>query len=119
MAVRAKWHDWSELGRAIERISGISVWQFNDIKADPSDFHPGPGPQKQVCKSCTYSTAYDASTPMNCSSISTSCFRPGGENHKGVLDFWRREKPAFTETAAKYKDAQRNDGYWAQRGQQH
>jgi len=26
----------------------------------------------------------------------------GGENHKGVLDFWRREKPAFDAVAAQY-----------------
>ena len=81
---------------AVERISGIAVWQFNDIKADPSDFHPRPGPQKQQCKSCTYSTHYNPAAPMNCSSISTSCFRPGGENHKGLVDFWRREKLAWT-----------------------
>ena len=56
--------------------------------------------------------------PPNCTSIIVNG-RPGGENHKGSLDFWRREKPAFVETAAKYKDAQRNDGYWAQREQQH
>jgi hypothetical protein len=31
--------------------------------------------------------------------------RPGGENHKGSVDFWRREKPAFTQTAAKYAKA--------------
>ena len=60
----------------VSRISGIAVWQFNDIKADPSDFHPSPGrPQKQQCASCVYSTHYDPATPMDCSSISTSCFR--------------------------------------------
>ena len=26
----------------LERATGIAIWQFNDIKADPSDFHPGP-----------------------------------------------------------------------------
>ena len=30
----------------------------------------------------------------------------------GSLDFWRREKPAFGETAAKYAKAQVDDGYW-------
>jgi len=28
--------------------------------------------------------------------------RPGGENHKGELDFWRRTKPAFTVVAKMY-----------------
>ena len=78
-----------------DRASGIAVWQFNDIKADPSDFHPRPGPEMQDCQACVYSTKYDAKTPMNCSYISTSCFRPGGENHKGAVDFWRRPKLGF------------------------
>ena len=39
----------------------------------------------------------------------TKCggFRPGGINHKGVVDFWRREKEAYGVVAAKYKAAQR------------
>jgi len=80
-----------------ERASGIAVWQFNDVKADPSDFHPQPpGPTKQECLACDYSTPYNPTTPMECSYISTtSCFRPGGENHKGAVDFWRRKKAGF------------------------
>ena len=78
---------------SLDLVSGISVWQFNDINADPSDFD---GHQhNQTCKPCEYPAPYDASTPMNCSFISVACFRPGGENHKGVLDFWRRKKRAF------------------------
>ncbi|KAL1520238.1 hypothetical protein AB1Y20_023708 [Prymnesium parvum] len=69
------------------QVAGISIWQFSDIKADDG--------ATAACGSCVYSTPYDAATPMNCSYISASCWRPGGENHKGLLDFWRRKKLAF------------------------
>ena len=39
--------------------------------------------------------------PPTCTSIALS-FRPGGENHKGVVDFWRRPKPAYAQVAARY-----------------
>ena len=42
--------------------------------------------------------------PPNCTYIEING-RPGGENHKGSLDFWRREKPAFRIVAEKYKGA--------------
>ena len=42
--------------------------------------------------------------PPNCTTIVVNG-RPGGENHKGSVDFWRRPKPAFGIVAAKYKDA--------------
>ena len=42
--------------------------------------------------------------PPNCTYIEING-RPGGENHKGSLDFWRREKPAFGIVAAKYAKA--------------
>jgi hypothetical protein len=29
--------------------------------------------------------------------------RPGGENHKGSMDFWRRPKPAYFEVGAAYR----------------
>jgi len=90
-------------GLVLQNVSGIAIWQLFDVKADPSDFHPGPGPEHQVCQACNYTTPYNASTPMNCSSISTKCFRPGGENHKGALDFWRREKAAFAAAKALYR----------------
>jgi len=40
--------------------------------------------------------------PPICAFIDVTQNRPGGENHKGVLDFWRREKPAFDAVAAQY-----------------
>jgi len=87
---------------SLPTVSGVAVWQFSDVNADPSDFGHGQAPQ--VCPSCVYSTPYNASTPMNCSYITTSCFRPGGENHKGILDFWRRKKQAFGVAKALFAD---------------
>jgi hypothetical protein len=48
--------------------------------------------------------ALAAEGPPNCTGYVVNG-RPGGENHKGSVDFWRRPKPAFTETAAKYANA--------------
>ena len=36
--------------------------------------------------------------PPNCTYIEINS-RPGGENHKGSVDFWRREKPVFAEVS--------------------
>ena len=72
---------------SLRRVSGISIWQFTDIKADDAS--------NRDCKSCVYATPYDAHTPMNCSYITAKCWRPGGENHKGLVDLWRRPKLAF------------------------
>ena len=79
---------------SIRRVSGISIWQFNDIKADDGATHS--------CGSCKYSTPYNASTPMDCAFITAKCWRPGGENHKGLVDFWRRPKRAFETVKALY-----------------
>jgi hypothetical protein len=43
--------------------------------------------------------------PWDCAYISTSCGRPGGENHKGSVDFWRRKKPVFDEVKKLYTSA--------------
>lgn len=34
-----------------------------------------------------------------------------GENHKGSLDFWRRDKPAFAANGSQVREAQVDDGY--------
>ena len=78
-------------------IAGFSIWQFADIKTD--DW------AADDCGPCEYTTdTQDAplATPHNCAAympeacgfpITTS--RPGGRNHKGLLDYWRRPKAAF------------------------
>eukprot|EP01147_Barroeca_monosierra_P006618 gene6618-325_t len=70
------------------RVSGITIWQFADIKANmqatavsgPCDYAPHPK---------------TLAVPWNCSYIDISPSRPGGENHKGAMDFWRRSKDVY------------------------
>eukprot|EP01012_Entosiphon_sulcatum_P058680 TRINITY_DN8281_c0_g1_i1.p1 TRINITY_DN8281_c0_g1~~TRINITY_DN8281_c0_g1_i1.p1 ORF type:complete len:602 (+),score=62.71 TRINITY_DN8281_c0_g1_i1:40-1845(+) len=64
-------------------VSGITLWQFADIKANDGD--------TATCGQCQY-----APGTHDCTYIDVSCHRPGGENHKGSVDFWRRKKAAFT-----------------------
>ena len=64
------------------KVSGITLWQFNDIKANEGD--------TSKCGQCDY---YPDSTI--CAYIDVSCGRPGGENHKGSVDFWRRIKQSY------------------------
>ena len=49
----------------------------------------------KACGSCKYTAPYNASVPNDCAYITARCWRPGGENHKGLVDFWRRPKLAF------------------------
>ena len=65
------------------QISGITVWQFSDIKANEG--------ATSSCGQCNY---YPDETL--CAYIDVSCSRPGGENHKGSIDFWRRYKQGYT-----------------------
>lgn len=71
------------------RISGLTIWQFNDIKANDDS--------TRDCGQCVYAPhPVTLSEPWNCAYINVSCGRPGGENHKGSVDFWRRTKESFT-----------------------
>ena len=54
-----------------DRFSGITIWQFNDIKANAGD--------TEKCGQCDYIPHSD---PPTCGYIDVSCSRPGGENHK-------------------------------------
>uniref|UniRef100_A0A7S4NS90 Mannan endo-1,4-beta-mannosidase n=2 Tax=Paramoeba aestuarina TaxID=180227 RepID=A0A7S4NS90_9EUKA len=80
-------------GKASDLVSGLSLWQFCDTKADDSD--------TKSCGSCVYnqstSPGYptNMTLPWNCAYIDVTCQRPGGENHKGIVDAWRRTKRAF------------------------
>lgn len=73
------------------RVSGLTVWQFSDIKVEG-------------CPQCEYPTPWPATLtqPWNCSVITTTCGRPGGENHKGAVDAWRRPKLEFGPIARLY-----------------
>eukprot|EP00040_Diaphanoeca_grandis_P027128 m.153731 g.153731 ORF g.153731 m.153731 type:complete len:657 (-) comp30845_c0_seq1:445-2415(-) len=97
-------------------ISGITLWHFYDFKVDNCGnewpCHGKPGQENNT--HCEYDhpppttfAELEAVGPPNCTYIEING-RPGGENHKGSLDFWRREKPAFGMVAAKYANANAN-----------
>merc|ERR1712070_1169785 len=96
-------------------ISGISLWHFYDFKVDNCGAHwPCKGGGQENNTHCDYNhsppTTFEelaSKGPPNCTSIIVNN-RPGGENHKGTLDFWRRPKPVFTVVADKYKNANAN-----------
>ena len=75
-------------------ISGISLWHFFDFKTNDETEN------NTHCEYIPY--VY----PPVCSYINASADnlvgRPGGLNHKGVLDYWRRTKPAYEIVAKKY-----------------
>lgn len=78
----------SRFGVSEQYVSGITLWQFADIKAND-------GAQRD-CGQCSYKPHPPSlSVPWDCAYISVQCGRPGGENHKGQVDFWRRKKLAF------------------------
>lgn len=97
-----------------DNLSGITLWHFFDFKVDNCGNNwpcqeKGGGQENNT--HCSYShpppeTLDDLNSfgPPNCTYIKID-HRPGGENHKGVLDFWRREKPAFKMVAQKYATA--------------
>ena len=69
------------------------------------------GPGQENGTHCTYDhpppttfAELASKGPPNCTHVKIDG-RPAGENHKGSLDFWRREKPAFRLVADKYKNA--------------
>jgi len=69
-------------------ITGMTIWQFNDIKGNDQS--------NQQCGPCKYfSHPANLTVPWDCEYIDVNCGRPGGENHKGSIDFWRRIKTAY------------------------
>jgi len=99
-----------------QNVSGITLWHLFDFKVDncgahwPCSSHDGSYGQENNTH-CPYNhpppTTFQelaSEGPPNCTIILVNN-RPGGENHKGSIDFWRREKPVFGIVAAKYKAA--------------
>ncbi len=79
-----------EVGLFNTNVSGTALWHLFDFKA---------GDQNHTA--CEYIP--DVYPPI-CSYINMSqSNRPGGLNHKGSLDFWRRKKPIFDIVASQYK----------------
>lgn len=90
-----------------ERVSGLSLWLLMDFKVDD-----------ESCGQCTYVqtpavVAGNLSVPWDCAFVnvlcgggnacySKPCGRPGGSNHKGAVDWWRREKLTLSAVADIY-----------------
>lgn len=83
-----------DVDAAIENanISGVALWHFFDFKVDD---------KWENNTHCDYLPGVE---PLTCGYIDVSNFRPGGANHKGSVDFFRRPKPAFPLIASKYKN---------------
>lgn len=75
-----------EVALSDTNISGISLWQFADSKANAN---AGCGP----CDHASHGESL--STPWNCTFVDVQCHRAGGENHKGAVDYWRRKKDVY------------------------
>jgi beta-glucuronidase len=76
-------------------ISGITLWHFFDFKTNDAT---------ENNTHCEYEPNI---YPPTCAYIDVNNGRPGGENHKGVIGFWRRAKPAYNVVAAKYNASKR------------
>jgi beta-glucuronidase len=80
-----------------DRVSGLTLWQFSDIKANDADTAACGG-------GCDY--PHNLTVPWDCVHIPVPlCHRPKGENNKGTVDMWRRKKPVFAFVSAMYKKA--------------
>jgi len=74
-------------------VSGLTLWHFFDFKGND---------EAQACGPCHYEPHQ---FPPVCAwyNMTGSCSRrPGGVNHKGVVDLYRRKKPSFESVKAKY-----------------
>lgn len=79
-----------------QNISGLTLWHFFDFKGNDA---------AQRCGPCHYLPDF---LPPVCGwyNMTGDCSsRPGGMNHKGVVDFYRRKKPVFDVVKAKYARA--------------
>lgn len=83
-----------------DRVSGLTLWQFADIKANDGD--------TVSCGQCEYLPhPNNLSVPWDCAYIAVPlCHRPRGENNKGAVDMWRRKKPVFDVVSKIYLAAQ-------------
>ena len=76
-------------------VSAIALWHFFDFKVDD---------QYENETHCDYR---EGVVPPTCGFIDVEHQpkRPGGANHKGSLDFFRRPKPVFAAVASRYRTA--------------
>lgn len=75
------------------RVSGLTLWQLTDIRV-------------AQCAECDYLPHPPSlESPWDCAFVNvTACGRPKGENNKGAVDWWRREKLSFAAISALYKE---------------
>jgi beta-glucuronidase len=86
----------AKFGVSFPYVSGITLWQFTDIKGNDD--------AQRKCGQCEYAPHPPSlSVPWDCAYISVKCGRPGGENHKGQVDFWRRKKDSFHKVQEHYR----------------
>eukprot|EP00929_Paragymnodinium_shiwhaense_P046435 TRINITY_DN23639_c0_g1_i1.p1 TRINITY_DN23639_c0_g1~~TRINITY_DN23639_c0_g1_i1.p1 ORF type:complete len:464 (+),score=91.85 TRINITY_DN23639_c0_g1_i1:234-1625(+) len=83
-----------EVAMGNPRISGITLWHFFDFKGNDD--------AQATCGPCEYLPGV---SPPTCSYVNVSCDRPGGLNHKGVVDFWRRQKQAYSVVGKMYNQS--------------
>ncbi|CAJ1949827.1 unnamed protein product [Cylindrotheca closterium] len=80
-------------------VSGLALWHFFDFKS--TDFVITGNWENNT--HCDY---LDNVYPPTCGyidvNISTPFQKPGGQNCKGVIDFWRRKKPSYGEVAKRF-----------------
>lgn len=77
------------------QFAALTLWHFFDFKGNDEAQAAGP---------CDYLPGF--SYPPLCGFVNvTDNKRPGGLNHKGAVDFWRRIKPSFYAVANLYHAA--------------
>ena len=78
----------------------MTLWHWNDFKVKDVD--------TATCGHCDFLPGVYPPTCTHIEPETKTCNgRPGGKNHKGVVDFWRRPKEAFHVVKKLYTDYQR------------
>jgi len=82
-----------------ERVTGLTLWVFADFKGNDG--------AQQECGPCSYYPHTNNATHINveCDGKCGLGCRPCGENHKGTVDFWRREKLVYAAVKTLYHQA--------------
>jgi len=87
-----------------DSVTGLSLWLLCDFKVDD-----------ESCGQCVYENTFggNLTVPWDCAYINVECGggascltrpcgRPGGLNHKGAVDAWRRKKLSYDAVGALY-----------------
>jgi beta-glucuronidase len=85
-----------EVALSDPNISGVALWHFFDFKVN------------DAFENNTHCDFLPSVYPPTCGYIDEKSTRPGGANHKGVVDFWRRKKSSFEEVAKRFLNVTKN-----------